>query len=96
MPALEAGVLDESQIHQISVLFGDGRRQDAQRYRSEVGSDSKCPAELGHVVTVVVGRLVALMEIDLLLGRQARDSGSPDRARDEARSGIYERTLGIG
>jgi hypothetical protein len=32
-----------------------------------VGGDPECLPELGHVVAVVIGWLVALVEVDLLL-----------------------------
>lgn len=35
---------------------------------SEVGGDSEGTPELGHVVAVTVGRLVALVEMGLLIG----------------------------
>lgn len=43
----------------VMVLFGG---------RSEVCGDSECPSESGHVAPIVIGRLVALVEVDLLLG----------------------------
>ena len=62
---------------------------------SEMGGDPECLPELGHVVAVVIGGFVALVEVDLLFRRQARDGGPQDRAGDEARGGVDERVLGV-
>lgn len=73
------------------------RRRDRDGGRaSEVCGDSVGAAQLGHVVPVAVRRLVALMEVDLLLGGQARDRRSPDRARHEARGRVGEGVFRFG
>jgi hypothetical protein len=58
---------------------------------SEVRSDPERFAEPGHVVAIPVGGLVALVEVDLLLGGQAGNGAALNRAGGEALRRIDER-----
>lgn len=51
------------------VLPGVPSTDRRRRGTSEVCGDAEHSAELSHIVTVVIRRLVALMEVDLLLRR---------------------------
>src|ERR1700722_17210074 len=68
-------------------------RTARQNRASEVRVEPEGRPKLSHIVPVAIPRLVPLVEVDLLLGRQAADRRVPDPAGDEAPGGVHERPV---